>query len=134
MKRNGFTMIELIFVIVILGILSAVAVPKMMGVSEKADAGVCKSYYSSLNRTVSPTLWSNMVIDNVALADAYSDNEIEKQIETPANDKCGAIADISDIATGDKDKYDVKIGDTTYEINGTKASTAAAASWNFHKK
>lgn len=30
MRRLGFTMIELVFIIVILGILSAVAVPKMM--------------------------------------------------------------------------------------------------------
>jgi len=134
MKRAGFTMIELIFVIVILGILSAVAVPKMMGVSEKANAGVCKSYYSSLNRTVSPTLWSNMVIDGTALATAYSETEIAKQIETPANDKCGAIADISDIATEVGDNaFTVTVGDNTYDVNGTQASSSAAATWTWSK-
>ena len=38
MKRNAFSMIELVFVIVILGVLAAVAVPKF--VSSRADAQV----------------------------------------------------------------------------------------------
>jgi len=37
MKRNAFTMIELIFVIVILGLLSAIALPKMMATKQDAN-------------------------------------------------------------------------------------------------
>ncbi|MDD5052401.1 MAG: prepilin-type N-terminal cleavage/methylation domain-containing protein [Sulfuricurvum sp.] len=61
MKRSGFTMIELIFVIVILGILAAVALPKFIGVSEQAQVSKLKAYVGTLNRTVSPALWSKSI-------------------------------------------------------------------------
>jgi prepilin-type N-terminal cleavage/methylation domain-containing protein len=58
MKRAGFTMIELIFVIVILGILAAVAVPKMGETSTSAKVQNIESFVGTLNRTVGASMWA----------------------------------------------------------------------------
>ena len=63
MKRAGFTMIELIFVIVILGILSAVALPKFIGVSQQAHDQKVKAFVGTLNRTVGPSMWAKSISD-----------------------------------------------------------------------
>jgi len=59
--KKAFTMIELIFVIVILGILAAVALPKFLGVANQAHEANLKGFTGTLNRTVAPTLWSKAI-------------------------------------------------------------------------
>ena len=89
--KKAFTMIELIFVIVILGILAAVALPKFLGVANQAHEANLKAFVGTLNRTVGPTLWSeaiskgddgNVTVLEVNLS-SYTD--IPKEIGTDIN-------------------------------------------------
>ncbi len=52
-KRNAFTMIELIFVIVVIGILSAVAVPKLAATRDDATVVRARSTVAAVRSAVS---------------------------------------------------------------------------------
>ena len=85
MKRSGFTMIELIFVIVIIGILSAVALPKFLGVATSAHLAKVKSYVGSFNMTTAPALWSQSLTDDLnGSIKTLNDANITAQLPTPS--------------------------------------------------
>jgi len=72
MKRSGFTMIELIFVIVILGILAAVALPKFLSVSDSATVGKLTGYAGTMSRTTLASKWKAAPLTDPDMADAYA--------------------------------------------------------------
>lgn len=73
-NQKGFTLIELIVVIAILGILAAIAIPRLAGFSDKAN----KSAVVAEARTIL-TAYSTLVAENpnVVLADV-SEAELEE--------------------------------------------------------
>ena len=56
-------MIELIFVIVVLGVLAGVALPKFLEIHRSAEDQVVESFAATMTRTVGHSLWSKSIFD-----------------------------------------------------------------------
>lgn len=100
--KKGFTMIELIFVIVILGILAAVALPRLAGTANDARVETMNSFIGTLNRSVAPTMWSKAIKDgngSVKDLNLTTYTEFPKGVSISALTNCGTTTKIGDINT-----------------------------------
>lgn len=63
--KKAFTMIELVFVIVILGVLAGVAVPKLMGTRKDAEAVVLKSTVQNIRKSIEAYAGDQLIINGI---------------------------------------------------------------------
>ncbi len=112
-SQKAFTMVELIFVIVIIGILTAIAIPKFAGIANEAQKSRMEAFMGTCNRTIAPVLWATYMSTNHGSIKNITDEEflssfteLPKGVENVHLDQCAdanatqgnKVADITTVA------------------------------------
>jgi type II secretion system protein G len=120
MKKRGFTLIELMVVVVIIGILAAIAIPNFVRIVDRAKEASVKANMHTLQTTVEA-----MSIDHMGRYPSSSADDASVSAELPGNfanpyngDKTGDAVDYAAQATTE--------GNVGYDADG---STYAATSY-----
>jgi prepilin-type N-terminal cleavage/methylation domain-containing protein len=122
-KQSGFTLIELLLVLAIIGIISAIAVPALLGQRERAKMQATKDNTA------------NVVADLQATLDGLSDAPSERRTDLPQTNYAGDLKAMADEAitfvttrpnySGAKNPY--QNGAPVYVISAAVASATGTA-------
>ena len=114
--QKGFTLIELIITIVIIGVLAAVAIPKFQDLTNDAEKGVAAGVAAALASATSVN-YGRSKVPGAAVCGAG--------VATPAGCTYWALTSCADISTNRNLLADIP---GTFTVNGTAALVATGTS------
>jgi len=115
-NRKGFTLIELIVIIIILGILSAVAIPRYLDMRQDAANATAKGVLGGL-RGANSILWGNRIIQNTTLP--YTFLDLVSSMEMKGGLTWGYNGDTKMTLTVGGSTYLFTMGNTAGEYSAT---------------
>jgi len=115
--KKSFSMIELIFVIIIIGILSAIAIPKLFATRDDAIITKIRSDVSTIRSAIANVHSKNLMKGNNAYPEALDDaaNNQEGEELFDGNSTVGYLLDYP-IYSKDADGHWMKTDDTNYTV------------------
>ena len=98
-KRNGFTLLELIMIITIIGIIAAVAIPKFLNMRREAQNAAAEANLGAL-RSAASIYYSKTAIDDYNYLCYTATNPYRSVDETPP---CypASVAELEDLLTSE---------------------------------
>ena len=113
--KKAFSMLELIFVIIVIGILTAVAMPKMFATRDDAQIVKLKTDVANIRGAISNLRTKNLMKGVSSYPEALDDADTNKEEEElfDGNSSIGVLLDYP-IYSKNSDGHWIKTGDTNY--------------------